>query len=95
MVLNPEWFKPEEKSYFHQTKLNSTHVSLDYIEKLTECVESIDTGEIDCDTCLIMQKILSYEIEDEEYYCLIRNTFHNSPQNIFYSITSFIIKVNV
>ena len=67
MVLNPEWFKPEEKPYFHQTKLRSTHVSLDCIKKLTECMESIDTGEIDCDTCLIMQEILSDEIKDEEF----------------------------
>ncbi len=30
-------------------------------------MESIDTGETDCDTCLIMQEILSDEIEDEEF----------------------------
>jgi hypothetical protein len=30
-------------------------------------MESIDTGEIDCDNCLIMQEILSDEIEDEEF----------------------------
>ena len=31
-------------------------------------MESIDTEEMDCDTCLIMQEILSDEIEDEEFF---------------------------
>ncbi len=30
-------------------------------------MESIDTGETDCDTYLKMQEILSDEIEDEEF----------------------------
>ncbi len=30
-------------------------------------MESIDTGETDCDTCLKIQEILSDEIEDEEF----------------------------
>ena len=30
-------------------------------------MEGITTDEMDCDTCLIMQEILSDEIEDEEF----------------------------
>jgi hypothetical protein len=30
-------------------------------------MECIDTEEMDCDTCLVMQEILSDEIEDEEF----------------------------
>ncbi len=43
MILNPEWLKPKEKPYFHQ-------ISLNCIEKLVECMEGIDTGEMECDT---------------------------------------------
>ncbi len=60
MILNPEWLKPEEKPHFHQ-------ISLDCIEKLVECMESIDIEEMDCDTCLKMQEILSDEIDDPEF----------------------------
>ncbi len=60
MIVNPEWLKPKEKPYFHQ-------ISLDCIEKLVECMEGIDIEEMDCDTCLKMQKILSDEIDDEEF----------------------------
>ena len=64
MITNPEWLKPKVKPYFHQ-------ISLYCIEKLVECMESIDIEEMDCDTCLKMQEILSDEIDDAEYYCLI------------------------
>ncbi len=37
------------------------------IEKLIECMESIDIEEMDCDTCLKMQEILSGEIDDPEF----------------------------
>ena len=60
MIDNPDWNQPEERAYFHQ-------ISQDCIEKLTECMEGIDTDEIDCDTCLIMQEILSDEIDDPEF----------------------------
>ena len=40
---------------------------LDYIEKLTECIESIDIEDMDCDTWLKMQEILSDEIDDSEF----------------------------
>ncbi len=60
MITNPEWFKPKEKPYFHQ-------ISLDCIEKLVECMESIDIEEMDCDTCLKMQEILSDEIDGTEF----------------------------
>ncbi len=51
----------------HQTKRSLAHVSLDCIEKLTECMESIDIEEVDCDTCFIMQEILSDKIDDPEF----------------------------
>ncbi len=60
MIDNPDWTQPEERSYFHQ-------ISQDCIEKLTECMEGIDTDEINCDTCIIMQEILSDEIDDPEF----------------------------
>ena len=60
MIDNPDWLKPEESAYFHQ-------ISKDCIRKLVECMEGIDTEEMDCDTCLEMQEILSAEIVDEEF----------------------------
>ncbi len=60
MILNPDWLKPKEKPYFHQ-------ISLDCIEEIAVCMEGIDIEEIDCDTCLIMQEILSDEIDDSEF----------------------------
>ncbi len=60
MILNPEWLKPKEKPYFHQ-------ISMDCIDKLVECMEGIDIEEMDCDTCLKTQEILSDEIDDEEF----------------------------
>jgi hypothetical protein len=40
---------------------------LNCIEKLVECVESIDIEEMDCDTYLKMQEILSGEIDDLDF----------------------------
>ncbi|MGR3174345.1 MAG: hypothetical protein ACUZ8N_07070 [Candidatus Scalindua sp.] len=60
MINNPDWLKPDEKHDFHQ-------ISLDCIEKLVECMESIDIEEMDCDTCLKMQEILIDEIDDPEF----------------------------
>ncbi len=60
MIVNPNWLKPKEKPYFHQ-------ISLYCIEELVECMESIDIEDIDTDTCLKTQEILSDEIEDEEF----------------------------
>ncbi len=60
MIVNPEWLKPKEKPYFHQ-------ISLDCIEKLVECMEGIDIEDMDCDTCLKTQEILSDEIDDPEF----------------------------
>ena len=57
---NPDWQKPEIKPYLHQ-------LSLECIEEITVFMESIDTEEMDCDTCLIIQEILCDEIEDEEF----------------------------
>ena len=61
MIDNPNWLKPEGSAYFHQ-------ISQDCIMKLVECIESIDIEEMDCDTCLKMQEILSDEIEDPEFF---------------------------
>ena len=60
MIDNPGWTQPEERAYFHQ-------ISADCIEKLVECMESIDIEEMDCDTCLKMQEILIDEIDDPEF----------------------------
>ncbi len=60
MITNPDWLNPKEKPYFHQ-------ISLDCIDKLVECMEGIDIEDMDCDTCLKTQEILSDEIDDEEF----------------------------
>ena len=38
-------------------------------------MEGIDIEEMDCDTCLKMQEILSDEIEDEEFFDFAINNF--------------------
>ena len=58
MISNPDWKKPKIKPYLHQ-------LSLECIEEITVYMESIDTEEMDCDTCLIIQEILCYEIGDD------------------------------
>ncbi len=60
MINNPDWLKPV-KQYFHQ-------LSLGCIEEIAAYIEDNDIEEMDCDTCLIMQEILSDEIEDEEFF---------------------------
>jgi hypothetical protein len=60
MINNPEWQKPKIKPYLHQ-------LSLDCIEEIAVFMEGVTTDEMDCDTCLIIQEILSDEIEDEEF----------------------------
>ena len=60
MIVNSDWLKPETKPYLHQ-------ISQDCIAEIAVYIESNDLEEIDCDTCLIMQEILSDEIEDEEF----------------------------
>ncbi len=60
MILNPDWHKPKEKPYFHQ-------ISMDCLEKLVDCMEGIDIEDLDCNTCLKMQEILSDEIDDPEF----------------------------
>ncbi len=60
MIDNPDWTQPEKRAYFHQ-------ISQDCIRKLVECMEGIDTEDMDCDTCLKMQEILSDEIDDPEF----------------------------
>ncbi len=61
MITNPDWLKPKEKPYFHQ-------ISLECIEKLVECIERFNIGEIDADTSSKIEKlILVDEIDDEEF----------------------------
>ncbi len=60
MIVNPEWINPKEKPYFYQ-------ISLDCTEKLVECQEKFNKGEIDADTsCQIEKQILTDEIDDTE-----------------------------
>ncbi len=61
MITNPDWLKSKEKPYFHQ-------ISLDCIEKLVECIERFNKGEIDADTSSKIEKlILVDEFDDEEF----------------------------
>ncbi len=60
MITNPDWHKIKVKPYFHQ-------ISLGCIEKLVECMESMDIDEMDCDNCLKMQAILSDEFDNPEF----------------------------
>ena len=50
MISNPDWLKPKIKPYLHQ-------ISLYCIEKLVECMESCETGEIDADTCFEYEQL--------------------------------------
>ena len=61
MITNPDWLNPKVKPYHHQ-------ISLECIEEIVEYMESNDIEEMDCDTCLVMQEILSDEIEDTEFF---------------------------
>ncbi len=56
MIVNPEWHKPKEKPYLHQ-------ISLDCIEKLVECIERFNKGEIDADTSSINVYIIGQPVE--------------------------------
>jgi len=60
MITNPDWHKTKVKPYFHQ-------LSLGCIEEIAVFMEGIDIEKMDCDTCLIVQELLSDEIEDEEF----------------------------
>ncbi len=61
MITNLDWHKVKYKPYLHQ-------ISLSCIEKLVECNEMFNKGEIDCDTVFKLEKqILTDEIEDEEF----------------------------
>ena len=61
MIANPDWLKSKIKPYHHQ-------ISLDCITEIAVYIENNDMEEVDCDTCLIMQEILSDEIDDEEFF---------------------------
>ena len=60
MINNPDWQKPKIKPYLHQ-------LSLECIEEIAVFMEGVTTDEMDCDTCLVIQEILSDEIEDDEF----------------------------
>jgi hypothetical protein len=50
-------------------------------------MEGVTSDEMDCDTCLIMQEILSDEIEDEEFFEFAIDNLEE--------LTSYIIKGNL
>ncbi|MDP6923551.1 MAG: hypothetical protein QGI94_02050 [Candidatus Scalindua sp.] len=61
MIVNSDWLKPKIKPYLHQ-------ISQDCISEIAVYIENNNIEEVDCDTCLIMQEVLSDEIEDEEFF---------------------------
>ncbi len=61
MITNPDWREAKARPYLHQ-------LSLGCIEEIAAYIEDNDIEEMDCDTCLVMQEILSDEIEDEEFF---------------------------
>jgi len=61
MINNPNWLKSKIRPYLHQ-------ISLDCIEEIAVYIADNDIEGVDCNTCLIMQEILSDEIEDEEFF---------------------------
>ena len=74
MITNPDWLKLKEKPYLHQ-------ISLDCIEKLVECLEKFNKGEIDADTYveLSFQADLSFHqklIQFRSVRFLIRQIIH-------------------
>ena len=60
MITNSDRQKLKVKPYFPQ-------ISSYCIGKSTECMESIDIENMDCDTCPIVKEILSDEINDSEF----------------------------
>ncbi len=61
MIVNPEWHNPKEKPYFHQ-------ISMNCLEKLVDCIERFNKGEIDADTsCQMEKQILVDEFDDPEF----------------------------
>ncbi len=72
-----------KKPYFHQ-------ISLNCIEKLVECLEKFNKGEIDADTsCQIEKQILTDEIDDPE---LLNFTVYNISELFGYIATG---RVNI
>ncbi len=61
MINNPDWLNAKVKPYLHQ-------LSLGCIEEIAAYIEDNDIEEMDCGACLVMQEILSDEIEDEEFF---------------------------
>ncbi len=59
MINNPDWNKAKTKPYLHQ-------LSPECIEEIEIFMEGVNTDEMDCDTCLIIQEILRDEIDDDE-----------------------------
>ena len=68
MINKSDWPKPRGVSVLHRKAL------LDYVSRLSVCVESYKSGEIDANTTLkICRKILS-EIDDPEFpFFAVRN----------------------
>ena len=68
MIISSEWLKPKAKPYFH-------HISLDCIEKLVDCVESIDIEVIPLEMSI---KSITYEFLRRTVYCVYQ--FLSNPK---------------
>jgi len=55
MIRSPDRWNLKSKPLLHR-------ISMEYIEKSTECMEGIDRDYMDCNTCLKMHEVLSYNI---------------------------------
>jgi len=63
MIYNPDMQRPNIKPFLHQ-------LSPECIEEKAVFMEGITTDEIDCDTCFIMQELLSDDIEMKGFLTL-------------------------
>ncbi len=84
---NPDRNKVKIKPHLHK-------LSPECIEEIAVFIEGITTDEMDCDTRLIIQEILNYEIEDEVFLNFTielkirRDTFLYCQREFEYQYTS-------
>ncbi len=68
MINKSDWPKPRGVSVLHRKAL------LDYVSRLSVCVESYKSGEIDADTTLKICRRILNEIDDPEFpFFAVRN----------------------
>jgi hypothetical protein len=84
MISNPNWQKPEFRPNMHQ-------ISFECMERLVDCMEGVDIEDMDCDTCLKMQEILSDEIDDEGFLEFAIENF----SELFGYIASGIVNIRI